>query len=84
MRKEARTSRIWRRRLFALWIGASIAVALIFAIGAPVLAMLDNASMFILAPLLPALMIVMLFSGIGWLVVQSQTKPSSVRRNVSR
>jgi undecaprenyl pyrophosphate phosphatase UppP len=75
LRQEKRRK---RRALFAIWIAVSMVVAAVLTVGGPVLDSLGYSS-WLLAPLVPALMIFMIVTGFFWLAIELQ-KPEEPRR----
>lgn len=73
---------VWRRRLFRLWIGASLLVAGYLAIAGP-LSMMDGRAEWYVAAVPLALMAIMAVSGVLWLALfvmsrrEKETKTTS-------
>jgi len=68
--RELRTT--WRRRLFTFEIGALIALAILLAVGSPIVAEVWQPGY--LAPLVVATEIVVVFTGITWLALFALSK----------
>jgi hypothetical protein len=75
MRPRAKTLRhTWRRRLFWLWVAASALVGTYVGIAGPFVSYFGEGQP-IVALALPALMIFLLATGLGWLVLFVLSRP---------
>ena len=60
---------VWRRRVFYIWVAASIAVALVAMIGGPLVSTDGSEGTRWIAFVSPAVMALFVISGLGWLVL---------------
>ncbi len=70
----------WRRRLFWGWVAASAVVAVYVGIAGPFASYFGEYRPAVAAAI-PALMIFMLATGLGWLLLLVMSRPAGVERN---
>ncbi|MEZ5667527.1 MAG: hypothetical protein R3F55_08875 [Alphaproteobacteria bacterium] len=71
----------WRRRLFVAWVAASAAIAAYVAFAAPLAAYFGE-GLAAVGIVVPALMVFMLATGLGWLVLLVTSDPDPARRRL--